>query len=198
MLNLAQGSYQLAEPAVQRLLAQSPDNVLALMALARLQFIRRAPDQALATYRKLLTLAPDMKPDPRVGLGLCAWLLGDKALAVKAWDRALERVSVCICSTDDRTRIVFRLSFFSVSPTSIRPKMLMFPRRSALLRAPKPSRFSSEYSQRTTKWLLPLWPSSASHQLVVTSLKHPSLPSVPSSSRIHGGIRSWQTRKGGD
>lgn len=92
MLNLAQGSYQLAQPAVDRLLAQNPDNVMALMAQARLQFIRRAPDAALATYRKLLSVAPDMKPDPRVGLGLCSWLLGDKVLAVKAWERSLERV----------------------------------------------------------------------------------------------------------
>jgi RNA polymerase-associated protein CTR9 len=58
-----------------------------------LQFARRAHDAALQTYQKLLTLAPEMSPDPRIGLGLCAWVIGDKDMARAAWSRALDRVS---------------------------------------------------------------------------------------------------------
>ena len=41
----------------------------------------------------MLGLAPDMSPDPRIGLGLCAWVLGDKQTAEVAWNRASQRVS---------------------------------------------------------------------------------------------------------
>lgn len=35
-----------------------------------------------------------MKPDPRIGLGLCMWVLGDKDRARIAWKRSLKRVSL--------------------------------------------------------------------------------------------------------
>lgn len=41
----------------------------------------------------MLSLKPDMSPDPRIGLGLCAWVMGDKPRARLAWDKALKRVS---------------------------------------------------------------------------------------------------------
>jgi RNA polymerase-associated protein CTR9 len=34
-----------------------------------------------------------MKPDPRIGLGLCAWVMGDRERAVLSWERALDLVS---------------------------------------------------------------------------------------------------------
>jgi RNA polymerase-associated protein CTR9 len=60
---------------------------------ARLLFARRAHESALATYQKLLSLNPDMSPDPRIGLGLCFWVLGDHERGRVAWERALARVS---------------------------------------------------------------------------------------------------------
>ena len=33
-----------------------------------------------------------MLPDPRIGIGLCAWVLGDHARARQAWQIALKRV----------------------------------------------------------------------------------------------------------
>ena len=60
---------------------------------ARLQFARRAHEAAFQTYQKLLSLNPDMAPDPRIGLGLCAWVLGDRERARAAWERSLQRVS---------------------------------------------------------------------------------------------------------
>ncbi|WVQ78211.1 hypothetical protein IAT38_000294 [Cryptococcus sp. DSM 104549] len=89
--HLATGQPMQASPLVERLLAKQPNNLIALTAQARLQFARRAHTQALQTYQKLLALNPDMCPDPRIGLGLCFWQLGDRVKARTAWDRALER-----------------------------------------------------------------------------------------------------------
>ncbi|TYJ55344.1 hypothetical protein B9479_003959 [Cryptococcus floricola] len=89
--HLATGQPSLAHPLVERLLSRQPNNIPALLAHARLQFARRLHEQALATYQQLLRLAPEMTPDPRIGLGLCFWQLGDKEKARTAWERALER-----------------------------------------------------------------------------------------------------------
>ncbi|WVQ89256.1 hypothetical protein IAS59_003009 [Cryptococcus gattii] len=88
---LATGQPGLAHPLVERLLQRQPNNLIALTAQARLQFARRSHLQALQTYQKLLALAPEMSPDPRIGLGLCFWQLGDRTKARTAWERALER-----------------------------------------------------------------------------------------------------------
>ncbi|WWC69705.1 uncharacterized protein I206_103648 [Kwoniella pini CBS 10737] len=88
---LATGQPGLAHPLVERLLHRQPNNLIALTAQARLQFARRAHEAALLTYQKLLSLNPEMSPDPRIGLGLCLWQLGDKAKARLAWERALSR-----------------------------------------------------------------------------------------------------------
>ena len=94
--------------AVDRLLQRQPRNIIALTAQvscltfcvcqgadvqARLQFARRQHDQALHTYQTLLNIQPDMKPDPRIGLGLCAWVMGDRERAVLSWERSLDLVS---------------------------------------------------------------------------------------------------------
>ncbi|WWC61402.1 uncharacterized protein I303_103985 [Kwoniella dejecticola CBS 10117] len=89
--DLATGQPGLAHPLVERLLLRQPNNLIALTAQARLQFARRAHEAALHTYQKLLSLNPEMSPDPRIGLGLCLWQLGDKDKARIAWERALSR-----------------------------------------------------------------------------------------------------------
>lgn len=45
---------------------------------------------ALKTFQQVLILNPTMKPDPRVGIGICCWYLNDHEMAVSAWKRALE------------------------------------------------------------------------------------------------------------
>ena len=94
ILYLARGQPQTAQPLVERLLRRQPNNIMALTAQARLQFARRAHEQALQTYQKMLSINPEMNPDPRVGIGLCLWALGDRTKAKAAWDRALQRVSL--------------------------------------------------------------------------------------------------------
>lgn len=90
ILYLARGQPGTAAPLVERLLQRQPDNLPALAAQARLQFARRQPEAALLTYQRILSLKPDAQPDPRIGIGLCAWVLGDRVRAMMAWDRALE------------------------------------------------------------------------------------------------------------
>jgi RNA polymerase-associated protein CTR9 len=111
ILNLARGQPKEAHVAVDRLLQRQPRNIIALSAQvsfrwrtfrkadiqARLQFARRLYDDALHTYQTLLNVQPDMKPDPRIGLGLCAWVMGDRGRAVLSWERALELVSRSLC-----------------------------------------------------------------------------------------------------
>ncbi|CCE78173.1 Piso0_000789 [Millerozyma farinosa CBS 7064] len=45
---------------------------------------------ALKLYQQVLILNPLMKPDPRIGIGLCFWFLKDEKMAIKSWQRALE------------------------------------------------------------------------------------------------------------
>lgn len=37
-------------------------------------------------------LKPDCKPDPRIGIGLCLWAIGDREKAKMAWQRSVELV----------------------------------------------------------------------------------------------------------
>jgi RNA polymerase-associated protein CTR9 len=39
-----------------------------------------------------------MKPDPRIGLGLCAWVMGDRERAILSWERSLDLVSFTLCT----------------------------------------------------------------------------------------------------
>ena len=59
---------------------------------ARLQFARRDHKGSFETYQTILKFHPHMIPDPRIGLGLSAWMLGDKERARAAWERAAKRV----------------------------------------------------------------------------------------------------------
>lgn len=45
---------------------------------------------ALKLYQQVLLLNPIMKPDPRIGIGISAWMLNDQSMALNSWNRALE------------------------------------------------------------------------------------------------------------
>lgn len=63
---------------------------------------------ALKLYQQVLVLNPLMKPDPRIGIGLCFWFLKDEEMAVNAWNRALEMDPANI-----KARLLLALSKFS-------------------------------------------------------------------------------------
>lgn len=79
---------------IEQILSTEPTNLMALTAKARILFAKRSFRPALRLYQTILTLNPQFLPDPRIGIGLCLWMLGEKERARKAWERSLEVVSL--------------------------------------------------------------------------------------------------------
>ncbi|CAH6718982.1 RNA polymerase-associated protein Ctr9p [[Candida] jaroonii] len=44
----------------------------------------------LKLYQQVLLLNPIIKPDPRIGIGLCFWYLKDHKMAIRSWERSLQ------------------------------------------------------------------------------------------------------------
>lgn len=70
-------------------LSKCPQHLFALMGKARILYVRRQFRAALKLYQSVLSLAPNFLPDPRIGIGLCFWNLGEHTLARKAWLRSM-------------------------------------------------------------------------------------------------------------
>jgi len=47
---------------------------------------------ALKIFQDVLRLSPQCLPDPRIGIGLCLWALGNKEKAKMAWKRSVDVV----------------------------------------------------------------------------------------------------------
>ncbi|GAA6014604.1 hypothetical protein JCM10207_006875, partial [Rhodosporidiobolus poonsookiae] len=88
-LFMARGRLDEASKLFERIIHDEPDNVMALMGRARIQFSARAFRPALKTYQAVLQLAPNLLPDPRIGIGLCFWMMGDRDKARRAWERSM-------------------------------------------------------------------------------------------------------------
>ncbi|GAA5992765.1 hypothetical protein JCM10908_006923 [Rhodotorula pacifica] len=88
-LAMAQGQLDLASKRWEMILAEEPNHLVALMGKARCQFSQRAFRPALKTYQRVLQLSPQFLPDPRIGIGLCFWMLGDREKARRAWERSM-------------------------------------------------------------------------------------------------------------
>lgn len=65
-------------------------NLLALMGKARVLYEKKSFKEALKLYQSVLSQRPSMKPDPRIGIGLCFWSLDCKEEALAAFERANE------------------------------------------------------------------------------------------------------------
>ncbi|SGY78722.1 BQ5605_C008g04925 [Microbotryum silenes-dioicae] len=89
VLMLARGRLDEASRLFESILATEPTHLYALMARARILFARRSFRLALKAYQQVLTLAPNFLPDPRIGIGLCCWLMGDRKKAKAAWNRSI-------------------------------------------------------------------------------------------------------------
>lgn len=89
-LALAVHNYDDAIHSFQTVLELSKNtNVYAILGRARVLFHRKQFKGALYAYQQALKLNPKCRPDPRIGIGLCFWKLGDREHAFKAWERAL-------------------------------------------------------------------------------------------------------------
>jgi RNA polymerase-associated protein CTR9 len=69
-------------------LSKDPGHLLSLMGKARVLYIRNQYRAALKLYQSVLSAAPDFLPDPRIGIGLCFWNLGEHNIARRAWERS--------------------------------------------------------------------------------------------------------------
>ncbi|KAK9460004.1 uncharacterized protein V1516DRAFT_678623 [Lipomyces oligophaga] len=65
-------------------------NLIAYFGRARVLYSRGNYEEALRLYQQILVSRPNLKPDPRIGIGLCFWQLGFKDDAQMAWSRSLE------------------------------------------------------------------------------------------------------------
>ncbi|GAA5934231.1 hypothetical protein JCM10213_003737 [Rhodosporidiobolus nylandii] len=88
-LAMARGRLDEASRLFERILSDEPEHLMALMGRARIQFSQRSFRPALKTYQQVLKLSPSFLPDPRIGIGLCFWMLGDRDKARRAWERSM-------------------------------------------------------------------------------------------------------------
>jgi RNA polymerase-associated protein CTR9 len=72
------------------LLQKNPKNCYALMGKGKLFFYRQNYLAALKVFQKVLQLNPLLRPDPRIGIGLCYWFLDRKDLANQAWQNSIQ------------------------------------------------------------------------------------------------------------
>jgi RNA polymerase-associated protein CTR9 len=88
---LLMGRFDEAYRIYDFILSGCPQHLFALMGKARILYVRRQFRAALKLYQSVLSAAPDFLPDPRIGIGLCFWNLGEHDLARKAWKRSTVR-----------------------------------------------------------------------------------------------------------
>ncbi|CCE66317.1 hypothetical protein TPHA_0P01590 [Tetrapisispora phaffii CBS 4417] len=65
-------------------------NCLFLLLRAKILYQKKNYSASLRFFQELLVLNPVLKPDPRIGIGMCFWQLKDHSMAVKSWSRAKE------------------------------------------------------------------------------------------------------------
>lgn len=102
------------EPALEifdRLLKIDSSNCFALLGKAQV-ILNKTKNyaNALKLYQQVLILNPLMKPDPRIGIGLCFWFLKDESMAISAWKRALE-----IDPENLKAKILLNLASFNIN-----------------------------------------------------------------------------------
>ncbi|PVV04232.1 hypothetical protein BB560_001275 [Smittium megazygosporum] len=93
VLYLVSNQYDLALPFFNNVLKVSPNNVTALVGAARIQYTKNQYHQALEKYRRALRFYPEGDFDPRIGIGLCLYKLGNVRDATIAFEKALQKNS---------------------------------------------------------------------------------------------------------
>ncbi|SCU84172.1 LADA_0D00254g1_1 [Lachancea dasiensis] len=74
----------------QRLGRTSKPNVLFLLVRAKLFYQKKNYPVSLRLFQELLVLNPVLRPDPRIGIGMCFWQLKDHKMAIRSWRRSLQ------------------------------------------------------------------------------------------------------------
>ncbi|KAI8390429.1 related to RNA polymerase-associated protein CTR9 [Nakaseomyces glabratus] len=68
----------------------SKPNAMFILLRAKLMYQKKNYVASLKLFQELLVINPVLKPDPRIGIGMCFWQLKDYKLAIQAWERALQ------------------------------------------------------------------------------------------------------------
>ncbi|ODV84617.1 hypothetical protein CANARDRAFT_182562, partial [[Candida] arabinofermentans NRRL YB-2248] len=92
-----------------QLLKRDAKNCYALIGKAKVYFYKENYLSALKLFQRCLVLNPLLRPDPRIGIGLCFWYLDRKELANQAWKNALHvnpenlqvKILLSLCKFDD-------------------------------------------------------------------------------------------------
>lgn len=91
ILHMHKDEVESALQIFDRLLKLDSTNCVALLGKAHITLSKtQSYTNALKIYQQVLVLNPLMKPDPRIGIGLCFWFLKDRSMAINSWTRALE------------------------------------------------------------------------------------------------------------
>ncbi|KAL7417075.1 hypothetical protein BDY24DRAFT_357824 [Mrakia frigida] len=86
---LSTGNSDQALKFFEAVLTREPNNLVALMGKGRILYTQRDPLSALRLFQRILQLNPQSLPNPRIGIGLCFWVLNSKEKAKAAWKRSL-------------------------------------------------------------------------------------------------------------
>ncbi|KAJ3199379.1 hypothetical protein HK099_003195, partial [Clydaea vesicula] len=89
--NALENQFKEAHYEFNTVLKDDPNNVPCLLSSASLYFDTKDFSKALEIYQKILTLAPDLKPDVRNSIGHCFYRLGMLEEARYTFCRVLER-----------------------------------------------------------------------------------------------------------
>lgn len=73
-----------------QLLTKNSKNLYALMGKAKIYFYKQQYLPALKIFQRILQLNPLLRPDPRIGIGLCYWFLERKDLANQSWQNSIQ------------------------------------------------------------------------------------------------------------
>lgn len=111
------------------LLKKDSNNCLALLGKAQM-ILRKTQNyaNALKIYQQVLVINPAIKPDPRIGIGICFWFLKDREMAIKSWARAIE-----LDSSNFKAKLLSNLaSFDSVFLNSLSDNLFLEGYKSSL------------------------------------------------------------------
>ncbi|RCK65369.1 RNA polymerase-associated protein CTR9 [Candida viswanathii] len=108
VLNLYDSNNDHANDIAEQILKINSTNAFALLVKAQ-SLLNKSKNYAVALklFQQVLILNPMMKPDPRLGIGLCFWFLKDEKIAIQSWERSLE-----LDPTNVKLRIFLNLAKF--------------------------------------------------------------------------------------
>ncbi|CUM65692.1 uncharacterized protein PRCAT00003340001 [Priceomyces carsonii] len=111
VLHIFKGQLERAQDIFERLIKINQSNCFALLGKAQI-LLKKTKNYsgALKIYQQVLVLNPLMRPDPRIGIGLCFWFLKDEKMAVQSFERALD-----IDPENLKAKILLNLAHFNNS-----------------------------------------------------------------------------------